>query len=80
MSTIEATVSMMEAMPEEARIKVLNYAQSLFTSPKPANPFHPLTEEKVLYDLAISRQQRSSGEGRNIRDAIMEMRHEHGFI
>ncbi|MBQ9156266.1 MAG: hypothetical protein IJ137_05755 [Eubacterium sp.] len=44
-----------------------------------AYPFHPLTEEKVLSDLAVSRQQRTSGKGRRIKDAIKEMRREHGF-
>ncbi len=29
MSTIAATVAIMEELPEEARIKVLNYAQDL---------------------------------------------------
>ncbi len=51
MSSIEATVSMLEVMPEDARIKVLEFTQGLFTSRKPANPFVPLTEEQILSDL-----------------------------
>ena len=68
MSTLEATVSMLEAMPEEARAKVFVFTQNLFTSNKPANPFVPLTEEKVLSDLNISRQEISNGEGLNMRE------------
>ena len=30
MDTIEATVSMLETMPEEARLLVFNYTQELF--------------------------------------------------
>ena len=77
MSTLEATVSMLEAMPE-ARAKVFVFTQNLFTSNKPANPFVPLTEEKVLSDLNISRQEISNGEGLNMREALMEMGKQHG--
>lgn len=80
MSTLEATVSMLESMPEEARMKVFTYTQSLFTSNKPANPFVPLTEEKILSDLSISRQQAANGEGLNMKDALMEMGKQHGFV
>ena len=52
MSTIEATVSMLEAMPEEARVKVFEYTQQIFTSRKPANPFVPVGEKEVLSTLA----------------------------
>ena len=38
MSTLDATVSMLEAMPEDARLKVMEFTQNLFTSRKPANP------------------------------------------
>lgn len=80
MSTLEATMSMLETMPEEARIKVFIYTQNLFTSNKPANPFIPLTEERVLSDLSISRKQAENGEGLNMREALVEMGKQHGFI
>ena len=34
MSTLDETVSMLEAMPEDARIKVMEFTQRLFTSRK----------------------------------------------
>ena len=80
MSTLEATVSMLESMPEEARLKVFMYTQSLFTSSKPANPFTPLTEEKVLSDLSISRRQAADGEGLNMKEALMEMGKQHDKV
>lgn len=73
MSTLEATVSMLEAMPEDARIKVLEFTQQLFTSRKPANPFVPVSQEQVLSDLAESRQQIAAGQGLNMEEALNKM-------
>ena len=80
MSTLEATVSMLEAMPEDARIKVLEFTQQLFTSRKPANPFVPVSQEQVLSDLAESRQQIAVGQGLNMEEALNKMGEQHGFI
>lgn len=80
MSTLEQTVSMLEAMPEEARILVFQYTQELFTAKKSASPFKPLTAEDVLSDLELSRSQIANGEGVEMKDALMEMGKRHGFI
>ena len=80
MSTLDATVSMLEAMPEDARIKVMEFTQTLFTSRKPANPFVPVSQEQILSDLAESRQQISAGQGLNMEDALKRMGKQHGFI
>lgn len=78
MSTLDATVSMLEAMPEDARIKVMEFTQRLFTSSKPANPFVPVSQERILSDLAESRQQISDGKGLDMKDALKKMRKQHG--
>ena len=80
MSTLDATVSMLEAMPEDARIKVLEFTQQLFTSRKPANPFIPVGQEQVFSDLAESRHQIAAGQGLNMEDALNKMGKQHGFI
>lgn len=80
MSTLDATVSMLEAMPEDARIKVMEFTQKLFTSRKPANPFVPVSQEQILSDLAESRQQISAVQGLNMEDALKRMGKQHGFI
>lgn len=80
MSTLEATVSMLEAMPEDARIKVLEYTQTLFTSPKPANPYKPLSANQILSDLAESRAQIAEGKGVNMADALNKMGEKYGFL
>lgn len=80
MSTLEATVSMLEAMPEDARILVYNYTQSLFTSPKPANPFTPKSKKEILSDLEESRNQIADGKGVDMKQALQKMGEAHGFI
>ncbi|MCD8002819.1 MAG: hypothetical protein LUE25_03135 [Clostridiales bacterium] len=80
MTTIDATVSMMEAMPEDARIKVMEYAQTLFTSFKPSNPFTAKSEEDILDDLCRARRQIEDGEGIPAEDALNEIGKKHGFI
>jgi len=80
MSTLEATVSMLEAMPEDARIKVMEFTQKLFTSRKPANPFVPVSEEQILSDLVESRRQISDGKGINMEEGLNRIGKQHGFI
>ena len=80
MSTLEATVSMLEMMPEEARILVLEYTQKLFSSPRPANPFTPMSEEQVLSVLAESRQEISDGKGIGMDSALQSLGEKYGFI
>ncbi len=80
MSTLDATVAMLETMPEDAKIKVMEFTQRLFTSRKPANPFVPVSQEQILSALAESRQQISDGKGLDMEDALNRMGKQHGFI
>ena len=80
MSTLEATVSMLQAMPEEARLKVFQYTKELFVSRKPANPFIPLTAEQILSDLEESRNQIAAGQGLDMKNALEEMGKKYGFV
>ena len=80
MSTLEATISMLEAMPEEARLRVFEFTQQLFVSRKPANPFVPLTAEQILSDLQESREQIAAGQGMDMQDALEEMGKRYGFV
>lgn len=80
MSTLDATVSMLEAMPEDARVKVFEFTQQLFTSRKPANPFVSVGIEQVMSDLSESRSQISEGKGLDMKDALEELGKQHGFL
>lgn len=76
MGTLDVTVSMLE----DARIKVMEFTQKRFTSRKPANPFVPVNQERILSDLVESRQQNSNGKGLGMEDALKKMGKQHGFI
>lgn len=80
MSTLDATVSMLEEMPEDARIKVFEFTQQLFTSRKPENPFVPVSTKQILSDLSESRQQIADGKGLDMDDALNELGKQHGFV
>ena len=80
MSTLEATVSMLESMPEEAQEKVYEFTHYLFAASKSNSPFSPLTMEDILTDLQISRNQIENGEAVNMKSALKEMGRQHGFI
>ena len=80
MSSMEATISMLEAMPEEARLKVLEFTRKLFTSERPANPHTQLTPDQILSDLEESRNQIARGEGLSMEDALTDLGRRHGFI
>ena len=80
MSAMEATMSMMETMPEEAQLQIFEFARNIFTSIRPANPFTPVTKEDIIRDLAESSAEFDAGLGMNARDAIQAMRKQHGFV
>ena len=80
MSTLEATVSMLEAMPEEARKKVFEFTQMLFTAPKPESPYAPLNADRILSELRVSRGQIAEGRGLDMADALKELGERHGFV
>ena len=80
MSSLEATMSMLEAMTEEARRKVFEYTRQLFVARKPASPFVPLSAEQILSDLEESRRQIADGQGVEMESALAEMGKKHGFV
>lgn len=80
MSALDATVAMLEAMPEDARIIVMRFTQELFTSKKTANPFVPIGEKDVLSDLAESRRQIACGQGLDLKDALDRIGEQRGFV
>ena len=80
MSTLEATLSMLQSMPEDARMKVYEYTRQLFTANRLANPFVPLTTGQILSDLEVSRRQIDEGQGADMAQALHDMGKRHGFI
>ena len=80
MSSIEATISMLEVMPEDARLLVMEYTQSLFNARKPESPYTMKSESQILNDLAESRKEIEEGMGLDMQDALKQMGADHGFI
>ncbi|MCD8021938.1 MAG: hypothetical protein LUF30_02815 [Lachnospiraceae bacterium] len=74
---------MLELMPEEKQIQVYEFTKHLFTSEEmgeSGSPFIPVTEEKVLNDLAMSRREITEGKGLDMREALDTLGRQHGFL
>lgn len=79
MSTIAATVSIMEELPESSRKQVLVFAEEQYKKAKPKSPFAPLTKERVLSDIRLSEQQIDEGKGIDATEAVTALRKKYGF-
>jgi len=77
MSTLEQTVSMLEALPEEDLKAIHDITYRFYIHAR--NPFAPLTKKQILQDLAISREQAANGEFMDFDDAIREIREKYGL-
>lgn len=75
MSTLEATMSMLEVLSEEDLLRVQNFARCLFMSQNSEYPFRTLTKGEILKQLSTSRQQYVDGnykDAETFGDEIME--------
>ena len=79
MNTIEAVAGMLAAMPEDARLRVLDYTRELFTTDCSGNPHSQLSSAQMLSDLAESRSQIARGEGLDMEKALEDLGDRHGF-
>lgn len=77
MSTLEQTVSMLKVLPDDD-IKAIHDITYRFYI-REHSPFTPLTKEKVLNDLAISREQISNGDCKELGQAIQEIEAKYGL-
>ncbi|MBQ7448114.1 MAG: hypothetical protein IJV59_09255 [Eubacterium sp.] len=73
MSTLEATISMLEQLPEPELVVVFQTTKALLENHK-KSPFKPLTKEQVMSDLAISRKQFENGQYSAMSDIIESLR------
>lgn len=67
MSTLEATVSMLEVLPEADLIRIQNFARNLLLSQDSSYPFQPLTKAQIIAQLDESRSQYEAG---NYQEAV----------
>ena len=80
MSTIDATISMMQGMTEASQMKVLDYVKLVYREETAPGPFEPLSAEEILDKLAIGRAQNQAGEGIPFDEAMRRIGRENGFI
>jgi EAL domain-containing protein (putative c-di-GMP-specific phosphodiesterase class I) len=79
MSTMEATISMMEVLPEDDLVQICNFTTMLYEKRKVNNPFVPLTEEKLMSDLETSRTQIAQGKSLNMKTALEQLGAKYGI-
>ena len=77
MSTLEQTVSMLESLPEDDVKAIHDITYRFYIRER--SPFKPVTREQILKDLAISRQQITNGEGKELGEAIQEIEAKYGL-
>lgn len=80
MSTVEATISVMENMTPEEQKYVYEVACEIIAARNPRNPYKPLTQQQIIDDLALSRQQVEEGKTTDAREAFTAMGEKYGFI
>lgn len=61
MSTLEATVSMLEVLSEDDLIRVQNFAKCLFMSQNTEYPFPSLSKSELMDQLSVSQKQYEQG-------------------
>lgn len=77
MSTLEQTVSMLQLLPEDDVKAIHDITYRLYIRER--SPFALLTKEKVLNDLAISREQIANGDSKGLGEAIREIEEKYGL-
>ena len=77
MSTLEATVSMMEQLPERDLLKIQAFVRLFF--PDTSNPFSPLTEEEIYAQLESSRKHVEEGKLKDARQVSANVRAKYGL-
>lgn len=74
MSTLENTISMMEMLPEDDLIEIQNFTKKLFNLRNVNSPFRPLSEQEIIRDLQISREQTIKGQCKDMGKALEGIR------
>lgn len=77
MNTLEQTVSMLELLPEDDVKAIHDITCRLFILE--SSLAAPLKREKVVSDLAISREQIENGESKELGEAVREIEEKYGF-
>ena len=77
MSTLEQTVSMLKALPEDDGRAIHDITYRFYIREKAS--LKPVSKEQVLHDLSVSRQQITDGKCQKLSEAIREIEVKYGL-
>ncbi|MCQ2558053.1 MAG: hypothetical protein MJ135_02930 [Oscillospiraceae bacterium] len=79
MSTLEATVSMLEVLSEADLLRIQTFAKCLFMSQGHENPFQPLTKGQIIAQLDESAKEYAHGQFKDADAFADEMMEKYGL-
>lgn len=79
MSTLEATVSMLETLPESELLAIHDMTRRFFIKHTAQNPLEPMTEQQMLEKLEVSRKHAEEGKMMDADVAISRIREKYGL-
>lgn len=79
MSTLEATVSMLETLPEEEINTIYEVTKRFFVNRGGNNPFQSKTEDEIICELDTAKKHVEAGLVNDAKDASKELRAKYGL-
>jgi hypothetical protein len=80
MSTLDYTISMLEAMPEDKLMEVQNYIRYIiFRDKEDVSPLTPLTEDMLVEQLTTSMKKSDMGMVTSADEVSRKMREKYGI-
>ena len=71
MSTLEATIAMLESLPESDVKAIHDITYRIFE--KNSSPLRPVSKKAILEDLGVSRNQIEKGEFKDAEEAVSDI-------
>lgn len=79
MGTLEATVSMLETLPENELHTIFEVTKSFFVNCTSDNPFRPMTEDEFITGLDLAKANADQGLYSEAMDVSKELRDKYGL-
>lgn len=79
MGTLEATVSMLQELPESELLTIHDMARRFYMKQTVQNPLEPMTEQQMFDKLAVSRKHAEEGRVMDADVAISKIKEKYGL-
>lgn len=79
MGTLEATVSMLETLPEPELLAIHDMTRRFYMKQTAQNPLEPMTERQMLDKLSASRKHAKEGKVMDADVAVSKIREKYGL-